>query len=85
MFFDPVVDERRVERGLDPDDAAAVDIPLGQPGVGEIELIVLQSGVASDGHTQFIGALRVDQHSSRHESSQKGNWIQSPGVSARAS
>ena len=57
-----VVDERRLQRRLDPGHFGKIDIALQLPAACRLEVEFLDAIAAYDDHASFLGVRRVDEH-----------------------
>jgi hypothetical protein len=60
--FGAIVDERRLEAGLDAGDDTLVDVALALFLAGRFDVKVDQLLAIDDGDPEFLGLGRVEQH-----------------------
>jgi hypothetical protein len=76
----PIVDEGRVQAGLDAGDHAAVDVAAGEAGFSDVDFVILQGVALDDGDAQLFRTLRVDQHSAAQVVSVVSSWREGVGA-----
>ena len=75
VALDAVFDERCVEVRLDTGHHASVDIAAGQPALGYLDLVAIESRAVDHGYAQLLRLARVYQHAAGQWTSVRVNYF----------